>query len=78
MPVGLEIIGVVLLNSVEGLFVLSRVFRASQLLARKLQGCLLMARGVQWACLRVAVFKQVFKALDQGLTQAGCMLDRIG
>jgi hypothetical protein len=78
VPVGLEIMGVVLVNSVEGLFVLSKVFRFSQLLARKLQGCLLMARGVQWACFRVAVFKQVLKALDQGLTQAGCILDRIG
>ena len=78
MPVGLEIVGVVLVSSVEGLFVLFGVIGVSQLFARELQGCLLMARGVQWACFRAAVFKQVLKALDQGLSQAGCMLDQIG
>jgi hypothetical protein len=78
VSVGLEIMGVVLVSSVEGLFVLFGFIGVSQLLARELQGCLLMARGVQWACFRAAVFKQVLKALDQGLSQAGCMLDQIG
>lgn len=78
MPVGLELMRLVLVSSVEGLFVLFGVIGVSQLLARELQGCLLMARGVQWACFRAAVFKQVLKALDQGLSQAGCMLDQIG
>jgi hypothetical protein len=61
----------VLACSVVGLFILFR--------AKKIQGYLLLATRLQWACFRGAIFKLLayLAALDQGSFRASCMRGQI-